>query len=85
MAEQSKAAQRSTLILQLGRLLAPIYELAERSTSPTSEMTMVKVACPRALQAYARPVPRALWALRHASRGRVWSRFSLRSLNLQES
>jgi hypothetical protein len=36
MAEQSKAAQRSTLILELGRLLAPIYELAERSTPPTS-------------------------------------------------
>jgi len=36
MAEQSKAAQRSTLILQLGRLLAPIYELAERSAPPTS-------------------------------------------------
>src|SRR5947208_3488395 len=36
MAEQSKAAQRSNLILQLGRVLAPIHELAERSTPPTS-------------------------------------------------
>jgi hypothetical protein len=36
MPQQSKAAERSTLILQLGRLLAPISELAERPTPPTS-------------------------------------------------
>ena len=36
MAQQSKAGERSTLILQFGRLLAPIYELAERHTPPTS-------------------------------------------------
>jgi len=36
LGKQSKAAERSTLVLQLGRLLAPIYELTERSTPPTS-------------------------------------------------
>jgi hypothetical protein len=35
MAEPSKAAQRSMLILQFGRVMAPLIDLAERTTSPT--------------------------------------------------
>src|SRR5688500_6040442 len=36
MAQPDKAGERTTLILQLGRLLAPIYDLAEKQTPPTS-------------------------------------------------
>jgi hypothetical protein len=36
MAQADKAEQRTTMILQLGRLLAPIYDLAEKPTPPTS-------------------------------------------------
>jgi hypothetical protein len=35
MAKPDKAGQRAILILQLGRLLAPLYDLAEMSTPPT--------------------------------------------------
>lgn len=34
MTERDKAAQRSTLIFQLGKLLAPLYELAEKTPPP---------------------------------------------------
>ena len=36
MVQPDKAEQRTTMILQLGRLLAPIYDLAEKPTLPTS-------------------------------------------------
>lgn len=44
MPEQSKAAQRSLLILQFGRLMAPIYEFAERASPPDSAEYRVAVA-----------------------------------------
>src|SRR6516164_4213088 len=36
MTEKDKSGQRSTLILQLGKLLAPLHELAERTPPPTA-------------------------------------------------
>lgn len=44
MDKSSKAAQRSTLILYLGRLLAPIYEMVERATPPSTAEYRVAVA-----------------------------------------
>jgi hypothetical protein len=44
MAESDKASERSTLILQLGRLLAPIHNLAEKPTPPTSTEYQVAAA-----------------------------------------
>ena len=36
MTEKDKAAQRSMLIFQLGKLLAPLFELAEKTPAPTA-------------------------------------------------
>lgn len=44
MNDQSKAAQRSILILHFGRLMAPVYELAERSSPPAAAEYRVAVA-----------------------------------------
>jgi hypothetical protein len=44
MAESDKASERSTLILQLGRLLAPIHNLAEKPTPPTSTEYQIAAA-----------------------------------------
>ena len=44
MAEADKAAERSTLILQLGRLLAPIHDLTEKATPPISTEYQVVAA-----------------------------------------
>jgi hypothetical protein len=42
MTEKDKSAQRSTLILQLGRVLAPVDELAEKTPPPpTAEYQVV--------------------------------------------
>ena len=46
MTESDKAAQRSILIYQLGKLLAPVSDLAERSTPPpASEYFIVAARC----------------------------------------
>ncbi len=44
MTEKDKAAQRSTLILQLGRVLAPVDELAEKTPPPTTAEYQVVAA-----------------------------------------
>jgi hypothetical protein len=44
MAHTDKAGERTTLIFQLGRLLAPIYDLAEKQTPPTSTEYQVAAA-----------------------------------------
>jgi hypothetical protein len=44
MAHPDKAGERSTLIFQLGRLLAPIYDLVEKQTPPTSPEYQVAAA-----------------------------------------
>jgi hypothetical protein len=44
MTEKDKAAQRSTLIFQLGKLLAPLFELAERTPPPTAAEYQIAAA-----------------------------------------
>jgi hypothetical protein len=44
MTEKDKAAQRSTLILQLGALLAPLSEMAERNSPPTAAEYQIAAA-----------------------------------------
>jgi hypothetical protein len=44
MAHPDKAGERSTLIFQLGRLLAPIYDLIEKQTPPTAPEYQVAAA-----------------------------------------
>ena len=46
MTEKDKAAQRSTIIFQLGKLLAPLFELAEKTPPPTAaEYQIVTARC----------------------------------------
>ena len=46
MTEKDKAAQRSTLIFQLGKLLAPLFELAEKTPPPpAAEYQIVTARC----------------------------------------
>jgi len=57
MTEQDKAAQRSTLILQLGRVLAPVDDLVEKTPPPnTAEYQMVAAALGPDLDCWAREV-----------------------------
>jgi hypothetical protein len=44
MKDLPKAAQRSTLIMQFGRVMAPIYALADQATPPTAAEYRVAVA-----------------------------------------
>jgi hypothetical protein len=44
MTEKDKAAQRSTLIFQLGKLLAPLYELAEKTPPPKAAEYQIAAA-----------------------------------------